>query len=673
MMPSLSWHSNPGIGMKKIYAPIALLLLACASISLTAQTTTFNYTGGVQTYTVPPCVSSVNVTVLGARGGNGATAPGGLGGSVQATIPVTPGEVLNIYVGQAGIDNVGTGPTTYNGGGSVFSYSSGGTSGTGGGASDIRRTPYTTNDRLVVAGGGGGGGYQNCNGGHGGGLTGQDGIPFPSWPNAGGKGGTQATGGAGGIACCSCPTYTTSGTFAQGGNGSGDGAGGGGGGGGYYGGGGACFSGGGGGSSYTAAGVTAVIHTQGFQNGSGQVMITPGGNGAPPAPGAITGSTNFCEASSASFSISPVAGATSYTWSVPAGAVINSGQGTTSINVTFGSSSGTISVTADNVCASSAATTLAVTINATPTVTATAGSAAICNGSTTTLTGGGATTYTWMPGSLTGTVVTVNPASTTTYTVTGTSGGCSNTAMATITVNPVPTVTANTTAAVVCEGSSVTLTGNGASTYTWTGGVTDNVAFIPAATNTYTVTGIDVNGCSNTASVTVTVNPLPVVAVSFPMDTVCLSGGMVTLAGESPTGGTWSGTGVTGNMFDPMTPGVGWAMITYSFTDANSCTNSINDSLDVDICAGLITLPAYSTTIYPNPNDGIFTIGLDENVSDLVIVITDMQGRVVYSSIENSHTGHTKQISLENESSGLYFMHISVNGEERVEKISVQK
>lgn len=656
--------------MKKIYVALTSVLLA--GISLHAQTT-FNYTGAVQTYTVPPCVNSITVTVYGAQGGDGSTAPGGLGGSVQATLAVTPGEVLNVYVGQTGADNTGNGPTSFNGGGSTFSYSSGGTAGSGGGASDIRRAPYSTADRLVVAGGGGGGGYQNCNGGHGGGLTGQDGIPFPSWPNAGGKGGSQSNGGAGGIACCSCPTYTTSGVLFQGGNGSGDGAGGGGGGGGYYGGGGACFSGGGGGSNYADPSATGVTHAQGVRSNDGQVIIAAVPS-APPAPSSITGTTSFCANATASFSISPVVGATSYTWTVPAGAAITSGQGSTSINVTFGSSSGNVAVTADNTCGSSTPTTIAITINAAPTVTANTTAAAICAGGSVTLTGGGAATYSWSHSVMDN--VAFNPSATATYTVTGTSAnGCTNTASVTVTVNPLPTVTASTTASVICAGDVVTLTGGGASTYAWSHSVTDNVAFEPAATATYTVTGTDGNSCSNMATVTVTVNPLPSVSVSLAMDTVCLTGGMVTLNGESPTGGTWNGTGVSGNMFDPQVAGLGWEVINYSYTDANSCTNSINDSLNVDVCADVITLPAFSDiSIYPNPNGGTFTIALNAAVSDLVIVVTDMQGRVVYSVIENNaQARYIKQIDLETAAAGLYFVNITANGEQRVEKISVQK
>lgn len=74
-----------------------------------------------------------------------------------------------------------------------------------------------------------------------------------------------------------------------------------------------------------------------------------------------------------------------------------------------------------------------------------------------------------------------------------------------LTLNALPNVTASTTADTVCLGNSVTLTGGGASTYTWTGGVTNAAAFSPTATDTYTVSGTDGNGCRDTASVRVVV------------------------------------------------------------------------------------------------------------------------------------------------------------------------
>lgn len=95
-----------------------------------------------------------------------------------------------------------------------------------------------------------------------------------------------------------------------------------------------------------------------------------------------------------------------------------------------------------------------------------------------------------------------------TYTVVVTSSnGCSASTVVTI-LQPNPiTVQANSSpASPVCAGTSVTLNGSGASTYLWTGGVTNGIAFTPSATSNYTVTGTDANGCSATSTITIEVN-----------------------------------------------------------------------------------------------------------------------------------------------------------------------
>ena len=105
-----------------------------------------------------------------------------------------------------------------------------------------------------------------------------------------------------------------------------------------------------------------------------------------------------------------------------------------------------------------------------------------------------------------------------TPTVTGTfnysvplTGGCGSVNARTITVNTLPTVDAGSDQT-VCFGDDVTLSGSGASTYSWDNGITDNTAFTASTTTTYTVTGTDANGCQNTDRVTVTVNALPTVS-----------------------------------------------------------------------------------------------------------------------------------------------------------------
>ncbi|MGA7200445.1 MAG: glycine-rich protein, partial [Candidatus Cybelea sp.] len=163
---------------------------------------TFNYTGAAQDFKVPAGVRNLKVVALGAHG----AAAGGeaLGGRVSAVIPVTPGEVLAVFVGGNGSGSTGG----FNGGGgggtptSCGDYCGYG----GGGASDVR-LGTKLNDRIVVAGGGGGKGGNGDGsggpGGKGGGKTGgAGGMGTGSryyWPGgAGGSGGSQHHGGAGG-------------------------------------------------------------------------------------------------------------------------------------------------------------------------------------------------------------------------------------------------------------------------------------------------------------------------------------------------------------------------------------------------------------------------------------------------------------------------------------------
>jgi len=247
--------------------PVVTSIVAPTPLAAQSGTSmTFPWTNGTQTFTVPAGIVALLVDVQGASGaGLAPSALGGNGGRVQATLSVTPGEVLTIMVGGAGILS---GQGGFNGGGAA------GTNGIygGGGMSHIARGAGI----LVIAGGGGGGGFQTAPGGAGGGLTGAAGTTNCG---GGGGGGTPVAGGAGGAAG-SGGTAGTAGVQFIGGTGGNGSTGGGGGGGGLWGGGGgggcgsASGGSGGGGSSFTDATVTAVVHTQGFHNGPGVITVT---------------------------------------------------------------------------------------------------------------------------------------------------------------------------------------------------------------------------------------------------------------------------------------------------------------------------------------------------------------------------------------------------------------
>ncbi len=163
------------------------------------------------------------------------------------------------------------------------------------------------------------------------------------------------------------------------------------------------------------------------------------------------------------------------------------------------------------------------------------------------------------------------------YTVTATVFGAPCTSTTTVTVEPLPSVSAGTDVS-ICVGAQATLSGSGANSYSWNNGISNGTPFSQAAgTATYTVTGTSAAGCTNTDQVDVTVNALPTVNAGTYGPT-CLSASSINLVG-SPAGGTFSGTGVTGNTFNPS---AGTQTITYNYIDANTCSNSATTTITVN-------------------------------------------------------------------------------------------
>ena len=222
-------------------------------------------------------------------------------------------------------------------------------------------------------------------------------------------------------------------------------------------------------------------------------------------------------------------------------------------------------------------------------------------------------TYSWSP--TTGlsdptaaqpTVTLTNSGSTpqnSTYTLTVTNvvdGGCTDVDDVVVTVNPLPTVNAGTYPVSCSDAADITLVGTPVGGV-FSGNGVSGTAFDPSVgTQTVTYDYTDGNGCSNSATSTITiVDPSSVSAGTY--SPVCIDAPDVVLAGN-PAGGTFSGTGVTGTAFDPS---VGTQTITYNYTDANGCSGSgtatitvnplpvVNAGADVVICAdGAATLSA---------------------------------------------------------------------------------
>ena len=198
----------------------------------------------------------------------------------------------------------------------------------------------------------------------------------------------------------------------------------------------------------------------------------------------------------------------------------------------------------------------------------------------------------------------------------GEDGGCNSATrtLVTVTVHALPNVNGGNNAA-LCIGQSTTLTATGATTYTWNNGISNGVAFAPNATNSYIVTGVDGNGCVNQDTVTIVVNPLPIVSAGA-NQTVCLNTPVV-LSGSGATTYVWNNSVTNNTPFTPITTN----NYIVTGTDVNGCVNTdtatvtvlplpnVNAGQDYAICVGLgATLTGTGANTYQwnnNVNNGV--------------------------------------------------------------------
>ena len=268
----------------------------------------------------------------------------------------------------------------------------------------------------------------------------------------------------------------------------------------------------------------------------------------------------------------------------------------------------TLQLTVTDVCGTVVTSTVAANIDENP-ITITPANSAICINSSTTLTAANGSNYTWTPtndlSASNTAVVIANPTSTVTYTVNGTYGiGCSGSTNTTVTVNPLPVVNAGLDQT-VCLNTPVVLNAAGATSYTWNNNVSNGVAFTPASTTVYTVTGTDANGCVNQDQVTISVNGLP--GVSAGQDFAICNGFGATLTGNGANTYTWNNNVNNGVVFFPNTT----QSYVVTGTGANGCSNqdtitiTVNNTPVVSLtnggssCAnGTVALSATTTNAY---------------------------------------------------------------------------
>lgn len=373
--------------------------------------------------------------------------------------------------------------------------------------------------------------------------------------------------------------------------------------------------------------------------------INIAGSGAGSAPNAtFSVPSTKCSNQSITFTDGSTNSPTSWSWTFTGGSPSTSTSQNPVVTYTAAGTY-TASLIATNGFGSSSPSTQTITITATPTVTASASAGTICSGQSTTLTGGGATSYTWSPGSATTSTVSVSPASTTVYTVTGNTGGCANTKTVSVTVNAMPTV--SVTSATVCSGNAATLTASGATTYTWsTGPNTSTISVTPSTTTVYTVTGTT-TGCSSAKTATVTVNATPTVVATAASATIC-SGQSTTLTGSGATNYTWSPGGTTTSTVS-VSPSTN---TTYTLTGSSSgCTATktvsvaVNATPTVSATAGTATLCAGQSTTLTGSGATSYTWSPGGTTTSTVSVSPGSSTTYTLTGVTNG-CGATKTVSV---------------------------
>ena len=321
---------------------------------------------------------------------------------------------------------------------------------------------------------------------------------------------------------------------------------------------------------------------------NGRVFYDVGTTNVPVGP--VSGLSPVCSGTSQTYSITPVAGATGYNWTVPAGSIITAGNNTNSITVTMGTTSGNVCVTPVVPCGIVVPSCFPVTINTSINISASAIPASVCAGNNSQLNVSGATTYTWTPTAGLSCVNCANPIATptitTTYSVTGNSSGCIGNATALVTVQPNPVPLASNTGP-YCDGATITLNASGGNSYAWSGpssySSTQQNPSLSSATTTmsgvYTVTAT-IGSCTATATTSVTVNALPAITVNS--SSICLGQTTATLTAAGGSSYQWS-AGTSSPSGATVTAGpLTTTIFTVTGTDINNCSNTATATVTVN-------------------------------------------------------------------------------------------
>jgi len=248
------------------------------------------------------------------------------------------------------------------------------------------------------------------------------------------------------------------------------------------------------------------------------------------------------------------------------------------------------------------------------------------------------------------------------------SEGCKTSATTSVGTGTLPTVSAGADQT-ICEGTSITLSGSGALTYIWNNGVIDKVSFIPSTSTSYTVEGIDLNGCKNTDDVTITVTPQGD-AGDGGSYTYCQSDGIINIpnlnTGTPTAGGIWTdvdGAGMNASLDINLEGLLGIYTFEYTVNSPPPCVPAssivtievfeaptltyLSDLCDATNTSYTVTMEINggdpsSYMINGSPASSPFTSAPQANNSIYTFTVTDANGCATLPFQQNSINGQVK-------------------------------
>ena len=163
-------------------------------------------------------------------------------------------------------------------------------------------------------------------------------------------------------------------------------------------------------------------------------------------------------------------------------------------------------------------------------------------------------------------------------------------------------------------------------------------------TSIFTVVASNGSCTGSPTQFTVTVNPLPVVTLTLPFDTLYKNSPVQTLSGGSPAGGSFSGSGIGGTQITPAAFVLGNYQATYTFTNANGCANAAVDQF-------IIIEKTDNVNVFPNPGNGNIVItAAPDMIGSTVTMFTASGMKVTTWRI----TGRRQQFNFTKLAAGMY-------------------